>query len=69
MNRDRKEFLGNDVDILDKFKTEFGVTDDGEASPSASTATQPNPAAPATPPSPPAESGALPAASEVVERY
>lgn len=24
INRDRKEFLGNEVDILDKFEKEFG---------------------------------------------
>lgn len=52
VNRDRKEFLGNDVDILDQYTTEFGdmgPRKDGQ---------RPNPGAPATKPKPPSSSPA-----------
>ena len=42
INRDRKEFLGNDDDILDKYTVEYG---DGKAPAAVD--------APATPPPPP----------------
>jgi len=39
ITRDRKQFLGNDGDILDKFETEFGESEEAEAATAAATAT------------------------------
>jgi hypothetical protein len=61
ISRDRKQFLGNEGDILDKFETEFGDAAGGEASASAAAAAAPaaaaavaTAAAPAAAPAPPA---------------
>lgn len=56
ISRDRKAFLGNSVDILDKLEYEFGATPDAPVSPAAAA---PAPAAAA----PPAAAPAAPAAS------
>lgn len=59
INRDRKQFLGNEGDILDKFETEFGADGAEEAAASASasaaattTAATATPAAAPAPPKP-----------------